>query len=103
MMKLARASGASYSVLFPGGESAGAGPFAAPGGGPIVLYCDLAMDPSREREILYHFHCNFKPAAEKFDGYIDLRVVRLPPVQGERLGLLIIAFSSTMRAKIRQL
>ena len=37
----------------------------------IVLYCDLAIDPAREQEMLHQFHSQFKPAAEKFEGYID--------------------------------
>ena len=53
--------------------------------GPIVLYCDLAVDPRREQEMLDHFHREFKPAAEKFDGFIDLKMVKLRTViQGNR-------------------
>ena len=52
--------------------------------GPIVLYCDLAVDPRREQEMLDHFHREFKPAAEKFDGFIDVKMVKLRTViQGE--------------------
>jgi hypothetical protein len=58
--------------------------------GPIVLYCDLAVDPSREQEMLAYFHREFKPAAEKFDGFIDLKMMKLrrvlqggpPPPEG---------------------
>ena len=46
----------------------------------IVLYCDLAIDPAREQEMLHHFHFDFKPAAEKFDGYIDVKLVKLRKV-----------------------
>lgn len=58
---------------------------AAPGSGaaaekPIVLYCDLAVDPKREQEMLHHFHNDFKPAAEKFEGYIDLKMLKLRKV-----------------------
>lgn len=57
---------------------------------PIVLYCDLAVDPAREKEMLDAFHRHFKPAAEKFDGYIDVKVLKIrkivqggpPPPQG---------------------
>ena len=48
-----------------------------PGKGPIVLYCDLKVDPNREQEMLDHFHRTFKPAAEKFDGFIDLKMLKL--------------------------
>jgi hypothetical protein len=48
--------------------------------GPVVLYCDLAVDPKREQEMLSHFHRDFKPAAEKFEGYIDLKIVKIRTV-----------------------
>ena len=48
--------------------------------GPIVLYCDLAVDPAREQEMLHHFHLDFKPVAEKFDGYIDLKMLKIRKV-----------------------
>jgi len=46
---------------------------------PIVLYCDLAVDPAREQEMLDAFHNHFKPAAESFRGrgYIDLKMLKL--------------------------
>lgn len=47
---------------------------------PIVLYCDLAIDPAREQEMLQNYHRVFKPAAEKFDGYIDLKLLKLRKV-----------------------
>jgi hypothetical protein len=47
---------------------------------PIVLYCDLAVDPAREQEMLDAFHHRFKPAAEKFEGYIDLKMLKLRKV-----------------------
>ena len=47
---------------------------------PIVLYCDLAVDPAREQEMLDHYHHDFKPVAEKYDGYIDLKMVKIRSV-----------------------
>ncbi len=47
---------------------------------PIVLYCDLTVDPSREQEMLNNFHNIFKPAAEKFPGYIDVKLLKLRTV-----------------------
>ncbi len=44
---------------------------------PIVLNCDLAVDPAKEQEMLRHFHNTFKPAAEKFQGYLDLKMLKL--------------------------
>ena len=47
---------------------------------PIVLHCDLSVDPTREQEMLKNFHTIFKPAAEKFPGYIDVKVLKLRTV-----------------------
>lgn len=44
---------------------------------PIVLYCDLSVAPAREQEMLRNFHTIFKPAAEKFPGYLDLKMLKL--------------------------
>jgi hypothetical protein len=55
-----------------------------PGGKGIVLYCDLAIDPANEQEMLRHFHTEFKPAAMKFEGYIDVKILKLRKViQGQ--------------------
>lgn len=50
---------------------------AAAANGPIILYCDLAVDPAREAEFLSAYHNNFKPVAKKHEGYVDLTVARL--------------------------
>jgi len=47
---------------------------------PIVLYCDLSVDASREQEMLKNFHAIFKPEAEKFPGYIDVKLLKLRTV-----------------------
>jgi hypothetical protein len=44
---------------------------------PIVLYCDLAVDPAQEQKMIDHFHNDFKPAAQGFEGYIDVKIVKL--------------------------
>jgi hypothetical protein len=44
---------------------------------PIVLYVDLSVDPAKEHEMLHNFHTIFKPAAAKFEGYIDVKMCRL--------------------------
>jgi len=44
---------------------------------PIVLYVDMSVDPAREQEMLRNFHNVFKPAAVKFPGYIDVKIVKL--------------------------
>ena len=76
LLKLLAAAGAgltSAPALFAAGKAA------RPAGKPIVLYCDLAVDPAREQEMLDAFHNHFKPAAESFKGrgYIDLKMLKL--------------------------
>jgi len=44
---------------------------------PIVLYCDLAVDPAREQEMLAAYHQHFKPVAQQHPGYIDLKMLKL--------------------------
>ena len=51
-----------------------------PASNPIVLYCDLTVDAAREPEMLKNFHTIFKPAAEKFPGYIDVKLLKLRTV-----------------------
>ena len=45
-----------------------------------MLYCDLSVDAQREQEMLKNFHTIFKPAAEKFPGYIDVKLLKLRTV-----------------------
>lgn len=53
---------------------------------PIVLYCDLKVDPARQQEMLDHFHNKFKPAGAKFEGFIDLKMLKLRTlIQGDKL------------------
>ena len=47
------------------------------GKNPIVLYCDLVVEGAKEQEMLNNFHKIFKPAAEKFPGYLDLKMLKL--------------------------
>jgi len=50
---------------------------------PIVLYVDMVVDPSREKEMVDNYHKIFRPAAVKFPGYVDLKIVKLrTTVQG---------------------
>ncbi len=44
---------------------------------PILLEVDLSVDPAREAEMLSNFHKVFKPAAAKYPGYIDLKLLKL--------------------------
>ncbi len=52
----------------------------------IVLYCDLAVDPKREKEMLDHFHKVFAPVATRHKGYIDVKMLKLSKhIQGPTL------------------
>jgi heme-degrading monooxygenase HmoA len=51
-----------------------------PAKNPIVLYCDLSVDAAKEQEMLKNFHTIFKPAGEKFQGYIDVKLLKLRTV-----------------------
>lgn len=73
-------SSVSHALLSPAEEGSGGAASAPARKGPIVLYCDLAVDPEREQEMLDRFHREFKPAAEKFDGFIDLKMLKLRKV-----------------------
>ncbi len=47
---------------------------------PIVLYCDLSVDAAHEKQMLDNFHNIFEPAAAKFTGYIDVKILKLRTV-----------------------
>jgi hypothetical protein len=44
---------------------------------PIQVHVDMSVDPAREKEMLQHFERDFKPAAVKFRGYIDVKIMKL--------------------------
>jgi antibiotic biosynthesis monooxygenase (ABM) superfamily enzyme len=44
---------------------------------PIQVHVDMPVNPAREKEMLQHFENDFKPAAAKFPGYIDVKIVKL--------------------------
>jgi antibiotic biosynthesis monooxygenase (ABM) superfamily enzyme len=44
---------------------------------PIQVHVDMSVDPAREKEMLQHFERDFKPAAVKFPGYIDVKIMKL--------------------------
>ncbi len=64
-------------TMLAGGASVAAVSAFAAAPNPIVLEVDLAVDPSREKEMLDNFHKIFKPAAVKFPGYIDVKLLKL--------------------------
>ena len=46
----------------------------------IQVHVDLAVDPAKEQELLRYFQSVFRPAAAKFRGYIDVRVLKVRAV-----------------------
>jgi hypothetical protein len=50
---------------------------------PIQLHADLAIDPAREAEAIHYFETVYRPTASRFDGYLDLRLLKL---QGALVG-----------------
>jgi heme-degrading monooxygenase HmoA len=49
-----------------------------------VLHCDLAVDPAREAELIQYFHDVFRPVAETFAGFRELKILKLTTMlQGE--------------------
>jgi len=44
---------------------------------PIQLFVDLSVDPAKEKEMLNNFQTIFRPAAAKFKGFIDVRMLAL--------------------------
>ena len=62
-------------TMLAAGAAASAAPAAA--GRPIQLFVDLAVDQAKEKEMLNHFHTVFRPTAAKFEGYIDVRMLKL--------------------------
>jgi hypothetical protein len=55
-------------------------------GNGIVLYCDLAVIPGKEQQMLRVFHDRFLPAAAKFKGFVDLKILKYDHlVQGSPL------------------
>ena len=44
---------------------------------PIQIHVDMSVDPAKEKEKLQHFEKDFKPAAKKFAGYIDVKIIKL--------------------------
>ena len=81
-------------------------PAQAAAGEPIILYCDLAVDPAREAEFLTAYHQHFKPVARKHEGYVDLTIAKLdktmqgpPPAKGVNYRFQLTWQSEALRQK----
>ena len=44
---------------------------------PIQLHADLAVDAAREAEAIRYFETVYRPTASRFEGYVDLRLLKL--------------------------
>jgi hypothetical protein len=47
---------------------------------PVQLHCDLVVDPAKAAECERYFETVYRPEAMKFEGYIDLRLLKLRDV-----------------------
>jgi hypothetical protein len=43
----------------------------------IQVHVDLAIDSAKEHEMVRYFQTVFRPAAQKFRGYVDVRMLNL--------------------------
>ena len=43
----------------------------------IRLFVDMAVDPAKEQEMLRHFETVFRPTAKTFQGFIDVKMLKL--------------------------
>jgi hypothetical protein len=46
----------------------------------IQVHVDMAIDATKEQDMLRYFQTVFRPAAMKFRGYIDVRMLKLSAV-----------------------
>jgi hypothetical protein len=46
----------------------------------IQVHVDLAIDSAKEQDMLHYFKNVFRPAAVKFRGYIDVRMLKVSAV-----------------------
>ena len=44
---------------------------------PIQLHADLVIDPAREVDAIHYFESVYRPTASRFEGYLDLRLLKL--------------------------
>ena len=43
----------------------------------IQLHADLAIDPAREADAVRYFESVYRPTAKRFEGYLDLQLLKL--------------------------
>jgi len=73
---------------------------AAEPGHPIQLHVDMAVDPTKEQEMLHNFETVFRPEATKHPGYIDVKMLKLrTALQGSAPAGLNYRFSLTYQSE----
>jgi len=86
------------TILAAGATAAGA--LAAAPGRAIQLHLDLAVDPTREKEMLHNFETIFRPEAIRHQGYIDVKMLKLrTALQGSAPAGINYRFSLTYRSE----
>ena len=43
----------------------------------IQLHADLAIDPAKEAQAVHYFETVYRPTAKRFEGYVDLQLLKL--------------------------
>ena len=43
----------------------------------VQVHVEMAIDPAKEQEMVRYFQTVFRPAAMKFRGYVDVRMLKL--------------------------
>jgi hypothetical protein len=43
----------------------------------IQIHVDMSVDPAKEEQMLRDFEAHFKPAAARFSGYVDVKIIKL--------------------------
>lgn len=46
----------------------------------VQLHCDFSVDSRKEAEMVRYFETVYRPAAAKFEGYVDLHILKLQAV-----------------------
>ena len=67
----------------------------------VQLHCDLTIDPGRAAEAEHYFETVYRPAAMKFEGYVDLQLLKLESVlAGQAPAGLNYRFSITYESEV---
>jgi len=43
----------------------------------VQVHVDMVVNPAKEAGMLEYFHTKFRPEAQKFEGYLDVRMMKL--------------------------